>query len=366
MSRDEEEKRNPEDSSSEKRGIGEGWDTWSSSYQPISGVGDDPYRFVHVTPDEFLEYSKQEQTSRNGAPDGPASEESGEEAAGLESMKRESMDEEGPDLPPETDRTAWSKEIARSGYGESGSKRKHRKRRRHHFFLYVGILLAALAALVIFLLSPYFTLTKIQVTGNHHYSDQEIIKLAGAKTGGNLFTSAHTGAIKDKLVKQPYISDAKMSRKLPDTLVIHVTERVPVAAAAYGGKYILIDRNAVVLSITQTRPKLTLIRGLTISQMDIGSHLEAEEKGTLKSMLKMLSSMEEGDFFFRELEISGSSVTVHITSTLLAKGNYSLVKKSVEDGSLQKVVNRLLKDEIRYGTITVEENGYMSFLPDIG
>ena len=70
----------------------------------------------------------------------------------------------------------------------------------------------------------------IEVEGNHYYKDNEVINLAGARTGVNLFWGISTGDLKDSLSKDPYFAEVKVKRELPSTLVIEVVERQQIAA----------------------------------------------------------------------------------------------------------------------------------------
>jgi cell division protein FtsQ len=55
-------------------------------------------------------------------------------------------------------------------------------------------------------------------------------------------------AIREKLLRFPWIADARVSRRLPDTLVVDIVERKPVAIWQYQGKLALIDKDGVVLA----------------------------------------------------------------------------------------------------------------------
>ena len=51
---------------------------------------------------------------------------------------------------------------------------------------------------------------------------------------------------------------------------------------------------------------------------------------------------------------------------LMVKGRADELKRAVDEGDLQKVVNNLLQDDIRRGTITLSDDEFMSFSPKIG
>ena len=55
------------------------------------------------------------------------------------------------------------------------------------------------------------------------------------------------GAIRERLVQFGWVKDARVSRRLPDTLVIDIVERTPAALWQNQGRLALIDREGVVL-----------------------------------------------------------------------------------------------------------------------
>ena len=54
-------------------------------------------------------------------------------------------------------------------------------------------------------------------------------------------------AIRDRLLQFGWVKDARVSRRLPDTLVIDIVERTPAALWQNNGRLALIDSEGVVL-----------------------------------------------------------------------------------------------------------------------
>ena len=229
------------------------------------------------------------------------------------------------------------------------------------------VLIVILAALVFggLLMTPLFSVKHVEVEGNSYYSDEEVSNIANISKGGNLFRSVSFSQIRERLLADPYFTDVSVHHRLPSTILLRVTERKQLAACVYGGEYVVIDGEGTVLRKSDIDPRLTLIRGLTITKMEPGTKLGAEESGALAAILNILESMDQGDFYFTGIRISGSQVTAHITDTLLVKGEYGRLKECVDDGSLQKVVNRLFKENITHGTITIGSGDFVSFSPEI-
>ena len=243
--------------------------------------------------------------------------------------------------------------------------REKKVRKKKHYLLRFLIVVGVIAALIAFLLSPVFNVKKITVTGNYYYTDDEVINIAAATKGVNIFIHSGRSAIKERLEKDPYFSDVKVSMGLPSTLKIRVTERRQVAAIVYGNQYVVIDVNGTVLRKTSVDPKVTLLRGLTLSRIETGSKVKAVEKETLKSTLEMIASMKKGDFYFKKINVSNVFIRAYIYDNLVVKGTPKQMKKAIDSGDLQKVVNKLFKSGIKRGTISLGNSNYISFSPAI-
>lgn len=242
--------------------------------------------------------------------------------------------------------------------------RKKKVRKKKHYLLRFLVFVCVCIGLVMFLRSDFFKVKTIEVKGNNYYTAEQVLNLSEAKTGENIFWSKMPGRIKSNLLKNPYYKEVKVKRVLPSKLVIELEEREQVAAAAYGEDYVVIDAEGIVLRKCGVDPKLTTLYGLTISRMEEGKRIEAEEKTTLDTTLKMISAMQQGDIFFKKIDMSKVVIKAYIYDTLVVKGTPKQIIASLEKGELQKVVNNLISQDTIRGTINMGEHNYMAFSPD--
>jgi cell division protein FtsQ len=84
-----------------------------------------------------------------------------------------------------------------------------------------------------------FGIQKVELEGAKRYSVEQVRALAGVTVGTNLF-AFDTRAAEEKLLKEPWLSSAHVTRKLPTTLRIEVTEREAVAVAVLGDRPFLV------------------------------------------------------------------------------------------------------------------------------
>lgn len=90
----------------------------------------------------------------------------------------------------------------------------------------------------------------VEVSGNRELA---LLPLYQAALPGrdNAMLTSDLGAIRTRLQALPWVADASVSRRLPDTLVIAITERRPAALWQHRRQLHAIDINGVVLTDSQ-------------------------------------------------------------------------------------------------------------------
>ncbi len=241
--------------------------------------------------------------------------------------------------------------------------RKGKKHKKSYFFqIVIGIFIAIVLCLAL-MASPLFKIKNIKVEGNQYYTEAEVINISGASKGNNLWFKAKKKDIKKKLLKDPYFTDVKIKREIPNTLKIIVAERRQSAAIKYGDKFVVVDDTGLVLRVTNIDPKLTILEGLTLTKMNVGSKVAAKEKDRLKKAIDILSYITKGDLYFKEIIIDDNNVTGYLYDTLRVVGTSEQMKKAIKSGTLKKVINKLFQNKTRRGTINLGEENYISFYP---
>ena len=260
---------------------------------------------------------------------------------------------------PET----WRDKLSKAGFRDVDRERG--KYVKKNYVLRALIAAAIVIGLGLFLSSDFFAVTKIDVEGNYYYTDNEIITMAQAKTGVNIFREFFASDIRDRLKKNSYFTSVKLGVKLPGTLVIKVGERDQLAALVYGGSYIVLDSKGSVLRTSKEDPHVTLVEGLKITSMAQGKRIGVNDEKKFGRIMNLLKSMRAGDFYFKKIDASDVYYKAYITDSLMVNGTYSEINGALEAGSLQKVVAKLLSEKTQRGTITITSEDNISFSPDI-
>ena len=118
-------------------------------------------------------------------------------------------------------------------------------RRRSSFSKPISFAIAVVA--VIFIMSIAFRVNDIQVYGNSHYTQQEIINAIDIEQGDNLFFFDRFAAITRVFAKLPYVEEVSVERALPDKVIIKVTENRAVAYLKIGAELWTMDDKCKIL-----------------------------------------------------------------------------------------------------------------------
>jgi len=110
--------------------------------------------------------------------------------------------------------------------------------------VFVRSLLASVCALILFVLATMFTpilsIDQINVVGNSRVSTKQISAALKHRLGGSL-TLISENAVADDLKQFKLIESISLESKPPHLLVVHVTERSPIAVVIRGGSKFLYD-----------------------------------------------------------------------------------------------------------------------------
>jgi cell division protein FtsQ len=102
----------------------------------------------------------------------------------------------------------------------------------------------------------FFRLRRVQVVGARYVRADSIVALLGVDTTRSIWDE--TNDLVARVRKHPQVSDAEITRRLPGTLVVTVTERVPVAFVPTARGLEPLDAAGRALSIDPSRVNVDL------------------------------------------------------------------------------------------------------------
>ena len=136
----------------------------------------------------------------------------------------------------------------------AAKKKKLRRQVRIAITVIVVMLLAGICALV-YCIAYGAPINKINVTGKTTYSNEQIIDASGIQTGDNMLRIRKSEVSRTICEELPYVSSVKVEFKLPDTLVLKVTQAQEKYLIVGKGGYLGLDENGKVLSLKKKKAK---------------------------------------------------------------------------------------------------------------
>ncbi len=256
------------------------------------------------------------------------------------------------------------KEELQEPLQEQPSDTKKRKKRKKKRYLLKFFLCLLVIGAVIFVMSlSYFDIKTITVTGNDTISQEQAISDAKLKEGDNIFFLNKRKISKNLHKKSALYGDIKIDRKLPNTIVIDISERIPEMTLPYGDKYVVLDKEGVVLGLSTKTPEVTEIGGITIKKMDSGKVVEINEEETFEKAKTIIEKAKEADIFFMSVSIDGDDASCNVYDKLYVKCTYDELTKIMDNGSLKEILYDLYSKGIKRGTVKVDSEKYCSFTP---
>lgn len=91
-----------------------------------------------------------------------------------------------------------------------------------------------------------YEVEKVEVHGTQRMDTKAVYDIALGQVDRSML-NVDLEAVRADIARLPWVQDARVSRRLPDTLVVDIVERKPTAVWQYQGRLALIDASGVVL-----------------------------------------------------------------------------------------------------------------------
>jgi cell division protein FtsQ len=132
-----------------------------------------------------------------------------------------------------------------------------------------------------------FRLDKIDITGLKRM-DRNTVYAQALDQKSRAMPLIDLAGVRARLLQYPYIEDARVSRRLPDTLVIHIVEREPAAVWQNRGRLLLVDAEGVPLERVsrEAMPALPLLIGEGANGQELARRKLMEAAPALKPLVK--------------------------------------------------------------------------------
>lgn len=174
---------------------------------------------------------------------------------------------------------------------------KYIQRRRRIIKIKKTILLSIILISVFITLClklPYFNVKNIYVNNNNNITSKEIIRLSQISNNSNIFY-LNLRKVRSDILENPYILEATVERSIPSTLNIYVKERSAIFYSEKSNKFIIIDKDGIVLEEKDNVNNMNLIRllGFDVSATKIGKVIVCDDErkiGAINKITELLSN----------------------------------------------------------------------------
>ena len=174
--------------------------------------------------------------------------------------------------------------------------RRHGRGRRGRRFgvLYKLLTLVVVCAAAVLALTLFFKVESVEVTGNSRYSAQEIQDACGVQLGDNLYLLSKPDMVQRLHQRLPYIDEVRITRSLPNTLRVQVTEFTTVYAMEQEGTVWLLTSGGKIVETAAERGDVPLIDGCELLAPSLGGDVSfaLELQNRQESLFALLTALE--------------------------------------------------------------------------
>jgi len=248
-------------------------------------------------------------------------------------------------------------------------KKRYRRHRRGRFGFLIKILtILAVCAAVVAALTLFFKVNVITVSGESHYTQQEILDASGVKTGDNLFL-LNKFEVANRLVDQlPYIEEVRINRALPDQLLITVRECSATFAVEQNGTDWLISTGGKIVDSCDPAQAggSPEIDGCELLAPSVGSQLafSTQNKAQETSLLALMAALEKAQLLDQVRAIhlgNAAELTMDYADRFTVRFSYG-ADYAYKLRNLTAVVDALETNQT--GAIDLTKDGEAHFLPN--
>lgn len=248
-------------------------------------------------------------------------------------------------------------------------RRRNRRSNRGRFsFLYRLLTFVVICGAIVAALALFFKVERIQVDGAERYTAEDVIDASGIHVGDNLFLMDKYEVASRIHSTLNYVETVQISRHLPSTLRITVTEcKATVAVEQEEVAFLISGSGKIVDTVSiDSAGEYALVTGLVLEKPQLGKTIQADkenEKGC-QTLLQLLDRLYKKDMLsdVQAIHLEDAS---HITIRYLDRFNVIIPWGADMDYKLNYLlaVVEKLEDNER-GIINMTQDRKVNFIPE--
>ncbi len=174
--------------------------------------------------------------------------------------------------------------------------KKRRRRKRNLSIYYVLLLIVAAIVLLVLSRTVLFNAEAINIYGASRYTPNDILNAANLSLGDNLFKQSPK-EIEQAIIKNlVYVDSAEVTRRLPSTIEIAVTEAKQYACCQdINGQYAVISKSGKFLEVGLASPieGIIQVKGSELTNAEIGGEFTTADPEKTDILFKLFSAIDE-------------------------------------------------------------------------
>ncbi len=242
------------------------------------------------------------------------------------------------------------KKVRKNYYKNSAAIKRNKLIKRLALGLKLATVGAALLLVSLFFVFSYDLLTQcnyfrakaLNVTGIHRLTQEEVLQQAKITNGVNIF-SVNLIKVRKRLLAQPWIEDAQVSRDLPTGIDIRIKEQDPLAILDLGRKFIINTQGEIFKEMAASdRCQLPVISGLEFSDINVKGK---PRSAPFDAVMKVLALGQKSESILPYKSIKRIDVDREMGLTIYAFDHIKEIKIGYNDYASKYA---LLKDVLFY------------------
>ena len=195
---------------------------------------------------------------------------------------------------PKSKKKKATKKVASKKSKKMDKKNKPKKKQEVKSkkpLMIIFIILLLISGLVFLMFSKIFEINNIEIKNNSHVTKENIEEMCEFDKYRNIFWVTKIGISKD-LEKNAYVENIKIHRKLPNTLVIDVKERVPKFMLQIADSYVYINNQGYLLEVSTENIGLPIILGFKtdLGNVETGKRLDVEDLKRMDTIIRIMET----------------------------------------------------------------------------
>ena len=234
-------------------------------------------------------------------------------------------------------------------------------------FILAAVIVIGIGLIAVAVVAEYFNVTSVTVTGNTHYTDDEIKAMVMDSRFGKNSLYLKFKYRKKSITGVPFIQKMDVVINSPHAITINVYEEAIAGYVKYLGQYMYFDREGIIVeSAMTTTPGIPYVTGLQFDHCVMYEPLPVENDEVFKDILSITQLLSKYNIATDRIYFSKDyDITLYFGDARVAIGSMDNIDgKMIE---LQYIVPKLqgLKGVLHMEDYSDEsDKGYITFEKD--